>query len=76
MRCIRNKFWQDIDLNPCKRCCSTDDFPLGYCYSLLVVAEFFELLGVENSVKLLICLLLEHQILVFSSDTQVSRLID
>ena len=34
--------------------------------------EFFDLLGVENAIKLLTCLLLEHQILVFSSDSQVS----
>jgi hypothetical protein len=30
--------------------------------------EFFDMLGVENAVKLLVCVLLEHQILVYSSE--------
>jgi len=37
--------------------------------------QFFDLLGVENTVKLVTCLLLEHQILVFSSDAQKLMLV-
>ena len=32
--------------------------------------DFFDILGVENAVKLITCVLLEYQILVFSSDCQ------
>ncbi len=38
---------------------------LQFDYSLL---EFFDMLGIENAVKLLVCVLLEHQILVYSSE--------
>ena len=34
-------------------------------YNLL---EFFDMLGVENAVKLLVIVLLEHQVLVYSSE--------
>ena len=40
------------------------ELPL-FDYDLL---DFFDLLGIENSVKLFICALLEHQILVYSSE--------
>jgi len=48
-----------------------DELPV-FDYPLL---DFFEILGIENSLKLLTCVLLEHQILVFSSDCQKLMLI-
>lgn len=43
-----------------------DELPI-FDYPLL---DFFDILGVENSIKLITCVLLEYQILVFSSDCQ------
>ena len=43
-----------------------DELPV-FDYPLL---DFFDILGVENALKLLTCVLLEHQVLVFSSDCQ------
>ena len=40
------------------------ELPL-FDYDLL---QFFAILGVENAIKLWVCLLLENQILVYSSD--------
>ena len=37
--------------------------------------DFFDILGVENALKLITCVLLEHQILVFSSDCQKLMLV-
>merc|ERR1719312_312517 len=48
-----------------------DELPV-FNYPLL---DFFDILGVENALKLLTCVLLEHQILVFSSDCQKLMLI-
>jgi len=44
----------------------TFDYPL---------LDFFDILGVENSIKLLTCVLLEHQVLVFSADCQKLMLV-
>ena len=43
-----------------------DELPV-FDYPLL---DFFDILGVENALKLVTCVLLEHQVLVFSSDCQ------
>merc|ERR1719391_637572 len=43
-----------------------DELPI-FDYPLL---DFFDILGVDNSIKLITCVLLEYQILVFSSDCQ------
>ena len=37
--------------------------------------DFLDLLGVENAVKLFVCALLEHQILVYSSDLEKLMLV-
>ena len=44
----------------------TFDYPL---------LDFFDLLGVEAAVKLVVCVLLEHQVLVFSADCQKLMLV-
>ena len=48
-----------------------DELPV-FDYPLL---DFFDILGVENSLKLITCVLLEYQILVFSSDCQSLMLV-
>ena len=47
------------------------ELPL-FDYSLM---SFFEILGVENALKLILYTMLEHQILVFSADCQKLMLV-
>jgi len=51
--------------------CLPEELPL-FDYDLL---EFFDILGVENSLQLIVCILLEHQVLVYSSDVDKLMLV-